>query len=234
MLWVNYEKTLMKGRMTERLQRSPAPGSPEPGPMASREAMGEAPWRERASSDRNLDVLVGPNLKRLRQERDLSLEALARLADVSRAMLSQIERGASVPTINTVWKLARAFDVPFSALIAEDDTDAVRDLPAAEALQMESSSGKMTSRALFPTETPPRSEFYEIRFKPGAHEVSEPHSEGAVENLVVSIGTLEIRIGNTIHRLAAGDAILFPGDQPHAYRNRGPKETVVYLVMTYP
>jgi transcriptional regulator with XRE-family HTH domain len=182
----------------------------------------------------DLDILVGPNLKRLRQERGLSLEALARLADVSRAMLSQIERGASVPTINTVWKLARAFDVPFSALIAEADSDAIHDLPATDALRLESSSGKMTSRALFPTDSPPKSEFYEMRLKPGAYEESEPHPEGAAENLVVSAGALEIRIGNTIHRLAAGDAILFPGDQKHAYRNRGPDETVVYLVITYP
>ncbi len=187
-------------------------------------------------SPANADLvgLIGPNLKRLRQDRGLSLDGLANLADVSRAMLSQIERQTSVPTINVVWKLARAFGVPFSALIADNAAQPVHEMLAADAQRLESASGKMSTRALFPVDAPPRAEFYELRLRPGGFEESGPHPDGAVENLVVATGTLEVSIGNTVHPLAPGDAILFPGDQPHAYRNRGAAESVVYLVMTYP
>ena len=40
-------------------------------------------------------------------------------------------------------------------------------------------------------------------------------------------------VGERTHRSARGDAILFEADVPHAYRNPGEVETVMYLVMTY-
>ncbi|MFP3693209.1 helix-turn-helix domain-containing protein, partial [Burkholderia sp. SIMBA_048] len=46
-----------------------------------------------------LEHLVGVNLARLRAERQLSLDALARASGVSRAMLAQIESARSVPSI---------------------------------------------------------------------------------------------------------------------------------------
>ena len=36
-----------------------------------------------------------------------------------------------------------------------------------------------------------------------------------------------------VHALGAGDAVVFEADQPHAYRNAGDSEAVMYLVMTY-
>ena len=62
---------------------------------------------------------VGNNLRRLRTKRGHSLERLAKLSGVSRAMLGQIELGRSVPTIALLWKVARALEVPFSALTSD-------------------------------------------------------------------------------------------------------------------
>jgi transcriptional regulator with XRE-family HTH domain len=176
--------------------------------------------------------LIGPNLKRLRRERVLSLDALANLAGVSRAMLSQIERGTSVPTINIVWKLARAFDLPFSALIA-GPAETIHELPVARARCLVSASGNLKSRALFPIDAPPRAEFYEIRLKPDSAEESLAHPVGTTENLVVASGSVEIWLGANVHALKAGDAIQFPGDQPHTYRNPAEVDAVLYLVMSY-
>jgi transcriptional regulator with XRE-family HTH domain len=61
--------------------------------------------------------VVGSNLRRIRTMRGLSLERLARASGVSRAMLGQIELGQSTPTINTIWKIARALNCQFSVLI---------------------------------------------------------------------------------------------------------------------
>lgn len=80
----------------------------------------------------NLGLVVGQNMKRLRSRRNLSLEGLAKLSGVSRAMLGQIELGRSVPTINVVWKIACAFDVPFSTLIAAHEAVRLRVLRANE------------------------------------------------------------------------------------------------------
>jgi transcriptional regulator with XRE-family HTH domain len=185
------------------------------------------------AGDENLGVLVGQNMKRLRLRRNLSLEAVSKLSGVSRAMLNQIELARSVPTINIVWKIANAFDVPFSTLITSHDAERVRVLRASQTKILASASGEFSSRALFPFDGERRTEFYEIRLKAGCIESAEAHVAGTVENLVVVSGTLEITVESEIQRLAPGDAVLFEADKPHSYRNPTKEDAVAYLVMTY-
>lgn len=181
----------------------------------------------------NLGLVVGQNIKRLRTRRNLSLEGLAKLSGVSRAMLGQIELGRSVPTINIVWKIATAFEVPFSTLIAAPDAKRIWTLAAKDSKILTSGSGAFSSRALFPFNEEHRTEFYELRLTPGGSEAADAHAPGTTENLVVVRGALEIEVGNEIRKLAPGDAILFQADQPHTYRNPSKAETLAYLVMTY-
>jgi transcriptional regulator with XRE-family HTH domain len=181
----------------------------------------------------NLGIVVGQNIKRLRSRRNLSLEALAKISGVSRAMLGQIETGRSVPTINVVWKIACAFDVPFSTLIATPNAEAIRILPAKEAKLLTSASGEFSSRALFPFDGERRTEFYELRLKGNGVEEAEPHALGTTENLVVVHGRLDMEIAGQHRELGPGDAILFNADQPHIYRNPAKDEVLAYLVMTY-
>ena len=49
---------------------------------------------------------IGANLKQLRTERNLTLGQLSGLAGISKAMLSEMEKGMGNPTINTIWKIA--------------------------------------------------------------------------------------------------------------------------------
>ncbi len=181
----------------------------------------------------DLAPVVGKNLKRLRTERGLSLEKLAQSSGVSRAMLGQVELGQSAPTINVLWKMARALDVPFSALITTTQTSGVKVLRSGAAKRLMSSDGSFQSRALFPFDEPRRVEFYELKLNPKGVEKAEAHAPGTTENLVVSKGAVEIVVGPATHTLEAGDAILFEADVPHEYRNAGAGEAVLYLVMTY-
>ncbi|MBL8924544.1 MAG: helix-turn-helix transcriptional regulator [Myxococcaceae bacterium] len=184
-----------------------------------------------ASAD--LAPVVGRNLRRLRTERGLSLEKLAQASGVSRAMLGQVELGQSAPTINVLWKIARAVDVPFSALISTTQQSPVKVLREKDAKRLLSHDGSFSSRALFPYDEPRRVEFYELVLAPKGLESAEAHAPGTVENLVVSKGQLELVVGGDTYSLGAGDAILFEADKAHTYRNTGTSETRLYLVMTY-
>lgn len=212
----------------------------EPSPAAAPEGPGdedaEGVWQyEQAHPDvaEDLASVVGINLRRLRVRRGLSLERLAKASGVSRAMLGQVELGQSAPTINVLWKIARALDVTFSALISRHSESSTTVLRAVEAKLLTSHDGQFISRALFPFDEPRRVEFYELRIAPGKREEADPHPAGTVENLVVTAGELEICLGTVTHRLETSDAIVFEADVPHAYVNPGPAEAVVYLVMTY-
>jgi transcriptional regulator with XRE-family HTH domain len=172
-------------------------------------------------------------LHRLRAKRGLSLERLSRVSGVSRAMLGQIELGQSTPTINLLWKVSRALNVPFSTLITDSSARSTTVMPRAGAKLLSSADGSFISRALFPFNAARSTEFYELRLLPRCIERADAHAPGTTENLLVASGELQIRVRNGCHRLCAGDAILFEADAPHEYENLGQGDVVAYLVMTY-
>ncbi len=184
-------------------------------------------------ADQDMAPVVGRNLRRLRSQRGLSLEKLSKASGVSRAMLGQIELGQSAPTINVLWKIARALDLPFSALISTQQGAGTRLMRAQQAKRLTSHDGRFMSRALFPFDEPRRVEFYELVLKAHSEEQADAHPPGTTENLVITRGTLELELGAERHTLAAGDAILFEADKPHVYRNVGGEDVTMYLVMTY-
>ena len=191
---------------------------------------------ERAPKERDVAEVAGivsQNLKRLRTRRELSLEALAQEAGVSRGMLRQIELGRSIPTIALLWRVARALQVPFSALISDENAGGTVLLPAAKAKVLSSAGGAFTSRALFPFEAERRVEFYKLTLAPGSEEIATPHAPGTMENLTLVSGQVEIVVAGVSHVLKPDDAILFEADVPHTYRNIGTKQAVMYLVMSY-
>ncbi|HYH96456.1 XRE family transcriptional regulator [Hyalangium sp.] len=197
---------------------------------------GEEAWTYEVAhpdADKDLAPIVGRNLRRLRVQRGLSLERLSKASGVSRAMLGQIELGQSAPTINVLWKIARALDLPFSALISTTGGAGTRLMRSSQAKRLTSHDGRFVSRALFPFDEPRRVEFYELQLKGHSEEQADPHPPGTLENLMVTRGTLEMEIGSERHLLTAGDAILFEADKPHVYRNVGSEDLTMYLVMTY-
>ncbi|MGK3999877.1 helix-turn-helix domain-containing protein [Sorangium sp. So ce1024] len=181
----------------------------------------------------DLTAIVGENLRRLRTRRGLSLERLSKVSGVSRAMLGQIELGRSAPTINVVWKIARALDVPFSALVTNRSSGGPMLLRGDRAKRLTSHDGKFTSRALFPFDSPRTVEFYELRLAPLGIENADPHPPGTSEYIVVSQGTVEITVDGQRFLLATGDALVFQADVPHVYRNPANVDSLMYLVMTY-
>ena len=75
-----------------------------------------------------LGKIIAVNLKELRRERNLTLGQLSKMSGISKAMLSDIEKGDSNPTINTIWKIAGGLNVPYTKLIdgIEKETTVVR------------------------------------------------------------------------------------------------------------
>lgn len=200
---------------------------------APEQPAGDWAYQPDGEATQDLAPVVGVNLRRLRMRRGLSLEKLAQKSGVSRAMLGQVELGQSAPTINVLWKIARALDVTFATLIQAREAGGPTVLKKAQAKVLTSHGGQFSSRALFPFDGPRRAEFYELRLAPKAQEIADAHAPGTLENLVVSEGQLELVVGRDTHRLDTGDAIVFEADVAHVYTNAGAKECVMYLVMTY-
>jgi rhodanese-related sulfurtransferase/transcriptional regulator with XRE-family HTH domain len=183
--------------------------------------------------DPELDAVIGANVKELRSQRGLTLDLLAGLSGVGRQTLGQIELGRTVPSVATLWKIARAFDVPFSVLLARSGTPETRILRAANAKRLVSADGRFSSRALFPLDQKQQVELYELWLAAHSREDADAHAPGTRENLVITSGRLVLELRGERHELGKGDAIVFTADVPHSYVNPGSEECWMNLVMTY-
>jgi rhodanese-related sulfurtransferase/transcriptional regulator with XRE-family HTH domain len=187
-----------------------------------------------AEETAELDAVVGTNLKRLRTERGWSLDVVAGMTGVGRQTLGQIENGRTVPSLGALWKLARAFEVPFSALLAQPAKLETRIFRRANAKPIIDADGRFSSRALFAPDDKGGFEYYELFLAARAREDAEPHAPGTRENLLVTEGQLVLELGTERFELGKGDAIAFTADVKHAYVNATNEECWMSLVMTYP
>lgn len=177
---------------------------------------------------------VADNLRRLRKQRELSLDDLASRSGVSRASLSQIETCKTNPTIAILWKIAAGLGVPFAALLGEATVERVRTLRKGDAQVLRSADGRMESRPLMPAGASPQVECYELRLAPRGVAPSEAHAKGTAECLIVLTGILRLHVADQVHELAAGDSVYFEADVPHAYENPGRTEARYHNVILYP
>ena len=180
-----------------------------------------------------LDRVVGANMHDLRMKRNLTLDQLARMTGLSRSLLGQIEIGKAHPNVNQVWRIAQAFDVQFSALLASAGNAPSAVLRRYDAKRLVSADGRYSSRALYPLGEQPHAEFYELFLAAHSREDGQAHRPGKRENLVVTSGRLELHVGAQLFELERGDAVVFIADVPHSYVNPGNEECWMYLVMTY-
>lgn len=210
----------------KRVEKPASPATTMSTPEAPLSSPAEEPMPE-------LDALVGENVRELRTQRGYSLDILAGLSGVGRQALGQIELGRTVPSVSTLWKIAKAFEVPFSVLLARPESTSTKVLRHAQAKRLVSADGRFSSRALFPFDQKGKMEFYELWLAGYGREDAEAHAPGTRENLVVTAGKLTLEIGKERFELAKGDAIVFAADVPHAYVNAVAEECWMNLVMTY-
>lgn len=104
---------------------------------------------------------IGEKLRTVRQHKRISLRDLARKADISASMLSQIETGKAFPSVRSIYSIAAALDVPVdyffpdpnSGMFGANDADGVsNNLTASEMRQAQVDR----SAELMPSDNPPR------------------------------------------------------------------------------
>jgi transcriptional regulator with XRE-family HTH domain len=178
---------------------------------------------------------VGATLQRLRLARGLTLEDLARIAGVSKSMLSQIERDKANPTIAITWRLANALGVPIGELLGQEPRaqPAVRVMEAHETPTLPGAHAGYVLRILGPMDLAGKYEWYELTLAAGGELASQPHDPGAVEHLTVLHGTIEVTVGEERQRLRSGATARYPADRPHALRNAGKQEAKALMVVVH-
>lgn len=168
----------------------------------------------------NISEIIAENLKRLRTERNLSLGQLAEICDVSKVMLSQIEKGDTNPTINTLWKIANGLKVPYTLLLDQQErhTSVVKKTDIKiQAVE----HGHYRTYCYYPS-TPTRNfELFQIELDEGCSYTSIGHAEKTEEYIMVLEGHLSVTINGESFKLNANDTIAFSASERHIYCNNG-------------
>jgi XRE family transcriptional regulator, regulator of sulfur utilization len=174
-------------------------------------------------------------LKELRREKGWSLDSAAQATGVSKAMLGQIERGESSPTVATLWKIATGFSTSFSGLLATPAARLDRAvIVRGGVLSPTMGDGGLQIRTLFAFEPRFGFELFELTLPPGTEHLSEAHEDGVIEHVMVVDGDMELLLDGRWQSLATGDAARFAADAPHGYRNKGGNSAVFHNLIHYP
>jgi transcriptional regulator with XRE-family HTH domain len=136
---------------------------------------------------------------------------------VSKATLSGLERGLGNPSVDTVWALAQALNVPFGDLF-DDIGENVIEVRRIEDAQLVTEVQGFVGRRLLSRHSRGGLELYVLDLDEGAQRTSAAHSPGVIEHVVAVTGRTEVGPDGQVEVLEPGDCVSFSADRPHHYR----------------
>jgi DNA-binding transcriptional MerR regulator/mannose-6-phosphate isomerase-like protein (cupin superfamily) len=198
-----------------------------PAIMESLRRGGELPFVN--SSNGNGTAKLGPMLRRMRTERNLSLSEVAQSAEISVGFLSAIERSHMSGSVATLRKLARFYKINILDLFQPSDSNSYLVRPADRKVLPGGKGVRMELLAWGDTAMEP----HLFRIAPGSGS-GESYSHNGEEFLFIMRGQLEIVIDKQKYVLKTGDSLYFDSSIPHEWKNPGKTETAVLWVNTPP
>jgi transcriptional regulator with XRE-family HTH domain len=176
-------------------------------------------------------VDVGGRLRQLRQERDMSMRALARASGLSTNALSMIERGRTSPSVSTLYKISEALGVPITAFFRlEPPRQEVVFRKANERRRVpfqrgvwEGLGGESFIGGLEP---------FLLTLEVGASSGRFGMLHSGHEFVLCLDGMLEYEVEETRYMLEPGDSLLFAAQLRHRWRNSGKTPVRVVIALT--
>lgn len=185
--------------------------------------MEEAPTQEptTATGSQDINARIAQRVRALRTELGLTLDALAAQCEVSRSMLSLVERGESSPTAVVLEKIAGGLGVSLAALF--DDSSAPPNpisRTVDRTLWRDPQSGYLR-RNISPANFPSPIHIVEVVLPPGASVAYETGARDVSihQQIWVQAGAIDLSLGNVTYHLAADDCLAMQLDAPTTFRN---------------
>lgn len=160
---------------------------------------------------------VGQRIRSIREQRGLSLRALAGLCGLSVNAISLIERGENSPTVSSLHLLATALGVPITDFFKDAHEQAVVRVEPEERFQTRVDGILLESLATGLRNQ--RVEPFLMHIDPGAGSFEQPVSHSGEEFVYCLQGEVEYCVGGQTYLLRAGSSLLFKATQQHSFRN---------------
>ncbi|MEN0580989.1 XRE family transcriptional regulator [Phytobacter palmae] len=172
--------------------------------------------------------VIAKSLVRERLRTGLSLAEIARRAGIAKSTLSQLEAGNGNPSIETLWSLCVALDIPFARLL-EPQAIKTQVIRRGEGTKVVAEQAHYQATLLATCPPGARRDIYFLDTQPGADRISQPHPPGSVEHIIVTRGRAMVGLTEAPEELNEGDYICYPADQPHIFKALEP-DTQAILV----
>jgi transcriptional regulator with XRE-family HTH domain len=176
-------------------------------------------------------VDVATSLRELREERGISMRALATKSGLSANALSMIERGKASPSVSTLYKLADALGVSITAFFGtEAQKKQIVFLKSDERMHMAFTRGVF--EGLGGTQFSGRVEPFMLTLESGASSGTRSIVHTGHEFVFCLRGKLEYYVDKQFFQLEAGDSLLFASKLQHKWKNLGSTVTTALIIIS--
>ena len=173
---------------------------------------------------------VGQRLRDLRQQKDLSIRALAARSGLAINTLSMIENGKTSPSVSTLQILARALEVPITAFVEQAQVEKrvvhvrhqQRPVVSVDTTRLEHLGKDLAGNAVQP---------FVVTLQPGSGSGHNQIVHTGHEFVYCLSGRVRYEIDVETYRLDPGDSIVFESHLPHCWHNDEDSQAQVILVL---
>jgi len=170
-------------------------------------------------------------LKTLRQNQDLSMQALADKAKVSKSMICKIEREEVQPTLDVARRLANALGKTLSQMLHTSQEASVYFIPKSEQAVWEDAH-HVKRRNISPVSAQLNLEWLQLTVPPKTILVKDAQAR-VQKFFLVTRGVLTLKMNDQVYEIKESDSFSFDADQVHEISNETDKVTEFYVVVNY-
>jgi transcriptional regulator with XRE-family HTH domain len=155
--------------------------------------------------------LVGPRLRRVREQRGVTLTEVAQLTGISKSTLSRLETGQRRPSLELLLPLAQIYRVPIDDLVGAPEVGDPR---------IRLKPRRVNGRTVLPLTRPGGIQAWKIVI-PTSQSEPKPRTHDGFEWLYVLSGRMRLVMGDQDVVLGIGEAAEFDTQVPHWFGSTG-------------
>ncbi|MEZ4860110.1 MAG: XRE family transcriptional regulator [Caldilineaceae bacterium] len=173
------------------------------------------------SVDQDINGRIARRVHALRAELGLTLDALAAQCDVSRSMLSLIERGESNPTAVVLEKIAAGLGVSLASLFDDERAPPNPVARRADRTSWRDPQSGYVRRNISPANFPSPIQLVEVVLPAGASVAYETGARAVTvhQQIWVQEGRIELTLGKVTYHLATDDCLAMQLNAPTTFHN---------------
>jgi transcriptional regulator with XRE-family HTH domain len=186
------------------------------------------------TASQSINTRIASRVRGLRTELGLTLDALAAKCEVSRSMLSLVERGESSPTAVVLDKIATGLGVPLASLFDDASAPANPLARRADHTPWRDPQSGYVRRNISPANFPSPIHIVEVMLPAGASVAYETSArdESIHQQIWVQAGSIDFTLGNVTYHLTEDDCLAMQLNAPTTFRNPSdqPARYIVVIV----